>query len=197
MGIRGAWIAGAILGLCSVARADDVSVRVEKWLSAGIEPAGVHDQLIALGRPAEDALWALYQDATKSRTVRLRALSELAWFATPRSAEGFAHLIRAAPTTRDPLSSSPLALRRALDGLSAIAEKMTTGVEARDLTHMLGHPDAHVRKAAAKLLALVDHGDVDGALNAVVANDPSRMVRATAMRAQTTRASRLAARGDR
>jgi hypothetical protein len=47
-----------------------------------------------------------------------------------------------------------------------------------------------VRKAAAKLLALVE-GDVQGTLSTLAARDPSRMVRASAVRAQSMRASRL------
>jgi hypothetical protein len=183
------WIAGAVLGFCSVVRADDALTQVEAWLGAGIEPAGVHEQILALGAAGEEALWTLYGDASKSRVVRLRALGELALFATPRTARGLAALVRTPAS--DALGRSPLALRRALDGLSVIAETVGTGLAASDLKPMLAHPDAHVRKSAARLLAVVDRGDVDGALSALANRDPSRMVRATAQRAQTVRASRL------
>jgi hypothetical protein len=106
MGTKRAWIAGAILGLCSVAHADDVLTRVESWLSAGIEPAGVHEQIRALGSEGEQALWTLYAEKHKSRVVRLRALSELAGFTTERTAEGLSAIVRAAPTTQDPLARS-------------------------------------------------------------------------------------------
>jgi hypothetical protein len=184
------WIAGAILSLCGVARAQDVRTRVEAWLSAGIEPAGVHEQVRALGSAGEDALWALYGDASKSRVVRLRALGELAMFATPRTAQGFARLVREVPTTRDRLSRSPLVLRRALDGLRTIAAQQPLPLTTGELMPALRHPDAHVRKAAATLLAHLDQGDVDGALGALIAHDPSRMVRTYALRAQATRATR-------
>jgi hypothetical protein len=191
MGTKLAWVAGAILGLCSVARGDDVLTRVESWLRAGIEPAGVHEQLHALGGAGEEALWTLYADSAKSRIVRLRALGELAGFTTLRTAEGLSAIVRAAPTARDPLARSPLALRRALDGLSAIGETLPLTIEASELSFVANHPDAHVRKAAAKLLATVEHGDVQGTLSTLAARDPSRMVRASAQRAQSTRASRL------
>ncbi len=189
MRITRAAVAGAILSLCGMARADDALSTIEKWLSAGIEPVHVDEQVLALGRAGEEALWTLYGDASKSRVVRLRALSELALFATPRTAGGLASMVRA---PRDELSRSPLALRRALDGLSAIAERTSTGVQAGDLVHLLAHPDAHVRKSAAKLLALVD-GDVQPALSQLAERDPSHMVRSTAQRAQATRANRQAA----
>jgi hypothetical protein len=190
MGMSRAWVAGAVLGLCCVARADDVLTQVETWLSAGIEPAGVHAQIRALGGAGEDALWTLYLDAGKGRVVRLRALSELASFPSRRTAQGLIGIVRAAPSTSDALARSPLVLRRALDGLSAIAQTQPLGIEASELTFATSHPDAHVRKAAATLLAAVERGDVQGALDALAARDPSRMVRASAQRAQSMRAAR-------
>ncbi|HEX5658239.1 MAG TPA: hypothetical protein VFX59_13645 [Polyangiales bacterium] len=188
MGMMRTWIAGAILGLCCVVRADDVLTRVEAWLSAGIEPAGVHEQLRALGSAGEEALWTLYADARKSRVVRLRALGELAGFPSARTAGGLAAIVRAAPSSQDTLARSPLVLRRALDGLSAIGETLPLGIEASELSFVASHPDAHVRKAAAKLLATVEHADVQ--LSALATRDPSRMVRASAQRSQTMRAQR-------
>lgn len=185
------WVAGAILGLCCAARADDVLARVEALLGAGIEPVGVHAQIVALGEPAEQALWTLYGDPHKDRIVRLRALSELASFATADTAAGLLQVLRDAPAATDPLARSPLVLKRALDGLLAIASQTKIALSASDLSSLLEHGDAHVRKAAARLLAYVDRGDVEGVLGALVARDPSRMVRMTAQRAQVTRAARL------
>jgi hypothetical protein len=186
MGKMRAWIAGAIFGLSCVAHADDVLTRVETLLSSGIEPAGAHEQIMALGSAGEDALWTLYGDGAKPRVVRLRALSELARFATVRTAQGFAAIVRQAPSAKD-LPASPLVLRRALDGLIAI--ELSSGIAPSELSYVLHHQDAHVRKAAATLLAKLD-GDVDGTLQAIVAHDPSRMVRATAQRARAQRIAR-------
>ncbi|MET0286395.1 MAG: hypothetical protein ABW352_18080 [Polyangiales bacterium] len=186
MGMMRAWIAGAVLGLCCVARADETVAQVERLLGAGPEPAVVHDRIVALGSAGEQALWELYEDTSKSDVVRLRALSELSLFPTPRTASGLAALVRAPATGR-----TAMELRRALDGLTTLAETVPTGLAAGDLQHLLTHANAHVRKSAAKLLGVIDRGDVEGALAALAQRDPSRMVRATAQRAQTVRASRL------
>jgi hypothetical protein len=189
-----AWIAGAVLLWAGAARAEDTLTRVEALLSAGIEPSGAHDAIVALGAEGERALWTLYGDANTTRVVRLRALSELARFASVQTAQGFAGLIRAArgQPSLDPLhpARSPVVLRRALDGLAAIAAQVAPGIDASELGFALNHQDAHVRRAATELLALLDAGDVDAAISQRLVRDPSRMVRATAQRAQRARASR-------
>lgn len=172
-----AWIAGAILTLCCAnARADDVS-RVEALLSAGIEPSGAHDAISSLGEAGELALWQLYERPSTVRYVRLRALNELSRFHTALTAQGFSALVRDA-------ASSPVVLRRALDGLIALAPDVKPPLAASELTFALEHRDAHVRKAASQLLALLDDGD---ALLERFSTDRSAMVRASALRARAVR----------
>lgn len=183
---------------------DPLTQKVESWLSAGIEPAGVHDRLLALGFAGEHALQQIFEREAAARFVRLRALGMLQSFETETAALYFAALVRAAEAPDASLGDlhparSPLVLRRALEGLREHAQLLGTRLSAGDVSACLSHHDAHVRRAAAQLAETLtqdasEPSELDRALVQRRAHERSRMVRASVDRALHVRASSRAAR---
>jgi hypothetical protein len=191
------WIAGAILAWCCASAAyaqDEATVaHVEALLRDGVEPAGTEEKLLALGQPGERALWRLFETPTAARYVRLRALSALSWFETTETAQRIVALVRSAQGEpgADPLhpAHSVVVLQRALESLTQIAQSgVRPTIRASELEFALGHADAHVRRAAATLLASID--GADPLLARQLARESSRMVRASVERAISLRARR-------
>ena len=178
---------------------DEVTRRVEAALSAGIEPAGATESIVALGAEGERALIAVFERGEAPRYVRLRALGTLGAFETESAARYLESLVRRSAREEPSLGDlhparSPLVLRRALDGLRTSAKRTKVKLDLPPITACLAHEDAHVRKSAAELLAtLGDGAEIDRALQKRLASEPSKMVRGSLSRALTDRSARLAA----
>jgi len=181
------------------ARDDALARQVESTLSAGVEPREASHAIVALGEPGERALVRVFERDEAARYVRLRALALLGAFRTESAARYLEGLVKASQHEDDTLGAlhparSPLVLRRALDGLSASAAQLGARLDTKAVTSCLAHPDAHVRKSAADLLAKLDgRPEVDRALVQRLEREPSKMVRGTLGRAITDRSARRAA----
>jgi hypothetical protein len=182
------------------AEADELTIQVESWLSAGIESSGAHDKIVALGDRGERALQGVFEREAAPRYVRLRALSELGSFGTEASALYLLGLVHRARTPDASLGDlhparSALALRRALEGLVETARLLSAGQPLDDVSWCLSHPDAHVRRVASDVLATLDDDASQQALQKHLPSERSRMVRGSVTRALAVRAA--GARGKR
>ena len=193
----------------SAAQATDSQLRAQvlALLTAGVEPGGAHERIAVLGEPGERALRGVFEDQSVPRFVRLRALAVLASFKTAATAHYFEALVQAArtvdarPATGEPKQTaalgdlhparSALVLRRALDVLRELAPLLGPKPDTEAVTACLSHPDAHVRKAAAALLAtLGGPAQIDRALAERLTHERSRMVRTSVEHALTSRSAR-------
>lgn len=169
---------------------------VEATLTAGIEPSGASTAIVALGEPGERALVRVFERASTPQYVRLRALSALGGFRTESAARYFEQLLRSARTPANgpdrALSlRSPLVLRRALEGLGASGKPFAERLDRSVVSAYLDHPDAHVRRVAAEVLAALGGGaEVDRALEKRLSRERSPMVRAHLEQALTDRSAR-------
>jgi hypothetical protein len=172
----------------------ELTIQVESWLTAGIETSGAHDKILALGDRGERALVGVFEREAAPRYVRLRALSELGSFGTEASALYLLWLVHRARTPDTWLgdlhpSRSPLALRRALEGLVETAHLLGAHQPLDDVSWCLSHPDAHVRRVASNVLATLDDSASRDALQKHLASERSRMVRSSVTRALAVRAA--------
>lgn len=201
-GLRFASICIAVLASLWGGRvqADDALLsRVEATLTAGVEASSAHDAILVLGAAGRTALQQVFAKSAAPSHTRLRALSLLAELGDASTAQLFAQLVRDAsmpPSQADPLhpARSPLVLRRALEGLLRLAPVHAPPLDTAELAQALSHHDAHVRKAAADLLAALSDEDAERVLVQRLEGERSTMVRERLQRALTSRLARRAAR---
>jgi hypothetical protein len=170
--------------------------RVEATLEAGVETNQAEDAILALGEQGERAVRAVFERDGAPVYVRLRALSLLSRFETEESARYLERLIMAAQQPDESLGAlhparSSLVLRRALEGLLPVAELLDPQPKLDALSFCLAHRDAHVRKAAADLLAKLESREVDLVLAKQLTNERSAMVRGRVQHALTSRSAAL------
>jgi hypothetical protein len=180
------------------ARADErvLIARVEATLASGVEASSAHDAVVAFGDQGERALRAVFEREGAPLYVRLRALGVLAQFPTEETARYFERLIRAAQRPDASLGAlhparSPLVLRRALEGLTPLVALLRPPPKLEDFAFCLAHAEAHVRRAAADLLAELEVSGVDAVLTKRLQREPSRMVRGRVQQALTSRSAAL------
>jgi hypothetical protein len=176
--VRASFITLLGLALCLPARADELSLRVETMLKAGVDTPLLAPEFAALGEPVVGALITTFEREDAATYVRLRALSVLSELDDVRAGRLCARLIedlaQPARTAADFLRSAPV-LRRALAGLEARPGPL---LQARSLLPLLRHVDSRVRAGAVRLLVRDHHDQVQvrTALTDLAGRDDSERV---------------------
>ena len=181
------------------ARVAALADHLEQLFAAGIEASSAHGVALSLGSAGERALIELFERTSAARYVRLRALIALLDFESSASARYFERLVAAAHAPKDgwlgelhPARSS-LVLRRALEGLRQNAHLLEKPPALDPIARSAAHADAHVRRAASGVLAVLGDRRATAVLSARLESERSRMVRASLERALTSRSARQTA----
>ena len=173
-------ILGILLVCAGLARADDVRAddvaALRERLRGGVESSAVAS---ANERDA-GALIVIFEDGAEERHVRLRALSWLAQLHDARTQAFFARLLGRASEAQAPTDAldprrSSLVLRRAVDGLLAVAPN-DRSVEL--VAPFLAHRDARIREAVARGLVRVGSEKARQLARARLNQEVSKAVRA-------------------